>query len=893
MSNSLRQINPHFVKGQNKEKHKLLPKDDPLISTSKATNLPITTPIQRASIHNHKIPILSSVKGIDLADINKKPLQSSLLLSSKIKNPHFSENQPRKSVSPNQSPFLLKKTTVKSSYAQKTTLGNLTSRKISSKKEEISIGKNLTAIKSKKKEITSQLDQLSLRKKLVNENLDRQKLDKQKKPKPILERLSSIALKSPSIPNTIHISIRENLRKQKSINLTELNQPEKLHFALNFSKDVLKVPMNYNSNDTRDPTPILANNYSELTTSNDASNNFNSHIVSETQGPHNSSYTSEIKNQQMVPGNWRYKPNQYSPNKNQERIHRKKFDSETETNLSQNPKLNCSQPLSSIKKKAEFINTNLRAKSPQFDLYRNQLGKKPIYSEIQESQTQNEKIIEISEEISKKEPSKSTENTLVPLYDTPKSYLIVPVTPISESTNPNAKSLSDALPLSQNHVSRHKPVSFEFDQKQPDPKSYETEKHTKAGSVDKNRNNFEKFITQNAFPILKDKLQIPIIPSKYLTHNPRLFTPLSPNLSENNSQIEFTGKANSYALVKSPDTNLEDRSTSPATPSLITRPTNFSPSTPDQITLNDFEKISGFPEINSNISKISKLENNCKRFPKFDKATSIVKNFGKIVAFAANTHKGKVRKYNEDRVSVLLNAQKKFKRIQRDSPDSCPKNCAIFSIFDGHGGNSCCNFLKDKLHSAILEDLDIEGLLIPSIKPIYKNLDEEYQLVSKGLGHNISGSCAITVIVLDESIILFNVGDSRGILLKSDGKTVHELSIDHKPDRLSEFSRIIENGGELYKVSSDLELFKNQFHFAKTYKDFKAINEAEKKNPKLIFGPWRVKPGSLSVSRTFGDIEAKLSEFGGIPGIVIAEPDVFDFDVNDTDFLVLACLLIS
>jgi len=33
-------------------------------------------------------------------------------------------------------------------------------------------------------------------------------------------------------------------------------------------------------------------------------------------------------------------------------------------------------------------------------------------------------------------------------------------------------------------------------------------------------------------------------------------------------------------------------------------------------------------------------------------------------------------------------------------------------------------------------------------------------------------------------------------------------------------------------------------------------------------------PGRLSVSRTFGDIEAKLSLYGGLPGVIIAEPEI-------------------
>ena len=55
-------------------------------------------------------------------------------------------------------------------------------------------------------------------------------------------------------------------------------------------------------------------------------------------------------------------------------------------------------------------------------------------------------------------------------------------------------------------------------------------------------------------------------------------------------------------------------------------------------------------------------------------------------------------------------------------------------------------------------------------------------------------------------------------------------------------------------------------------------------------GPHRVFPGRLSVSRTFGDIEAKLPKFGGNPNCVIAEPDLKAFQIKDDfDFIVIAC----
>jgi protein phosphatase 2C family protein 2/3 len=45
-------------------------------------------------------------------------------------------------------------------------------------------------------------------------------------------------------------------------------------------------------------------------------------------------------------------------------------------------------------------------------------------------------------------------------------------------------------------------------------------------------------------------------------------------------------------------------------------------------------------------------------------------------------------------------------------------------------------------------------------------------------------------------------------------------------------------------------------------------------------GPLRVLPGRLSVSRTFGDIEAKLEQFGGNPKVVVAEPEIRSFKIT-------------
>ncbi len=52
----------------------------------------------------------------------------------------------------------------------------------------------------------------------------------------------------------------------------------------------------------------------------------------------------------------------------------------------------------------------------------------------------------------------------------------------------------------------------------------------------------------------------------------------------------------------------------------------------------------------------------------------------------------------------------------------------------------------------------------------------------------------------------------------------------------------------------------------------------------------RVFPGRLSVSRTIGDIEAKLEQFGGNPNVVISDVDIRVHKLSaEDDFIILGC----
>lgn len=74
------------------------------------------------------------------------------------------------------------------------------------------------------------------------------------------------------------------------------------------------------------------------------------------------------------------------------------------------------------------------------------------------------------------------------------------------------------------------------------------------------------------------------------------------------------------------------------------------------------------------------------------------KPFGSIVSYAANTHNGIARSYNEDRISIVLDLKKP---AQAKNGQPSTKKVSFFAVFDGHGGHACAEFLRDNLHSFI------------------------------------------------------------------------------------------------------------------------------------------------------------------------------------------------
>jgi protein phosphatase PTC2/3 len=96
------------------------------------------------------------------------------------------------------------------------------------------------------------------------------------------------------------------------------------------------------------------------------------------------------------------------------------------------------------------------------------------------------------------------------------------------------------------------------------------------------------------------------------------------------------------------------------------------------------------------------------------------------------------------------------------------------------------------------------------------------------------------------------------------GFDICQLSIDHKPIESNEKKRITNAGGKIVQVEC-MDPF----------------------SEKLV-SIYRTIPGGLAVSRSIGDLEVKIPDFGGVTGVICPIPDILSFDAkNNMDFIIL------
>jgi protein phosphatase 2C family protein 2/3 len=202
------------------------------------------------------------------------------------------------------------------------------------------------------------------------------------------------------------------------------------------------------------------------------------------------------------------------------------------------------------------------------------------------------------------------------------------------------------------------------------------------------------------------------------------------------------------------------------------------------------------------------------------------------------------RPYNEDEYNIINNLNCK---------DITLHKVGYFGLFDGHGGGKISKFCKKNLHKYFIDNEIISKPPCKS-KDYDKYIMKAYSSIQNKLSEHEKeaktvGSTALVVIVYEKEkkkyCKIANLGDCRAIMCNEYNIAV-QLTKDHKPTSFEEYKRIISENGKITKDAGD---------------DYR-IN-------------------GMSVSKSFGDLDAKPH--------VSHIPDIFDYDVHKTKFMIMGC----
>ena len=289
----------------------------------------------------------------------------------------------------------------------------------------------------------------------------------------------------------------------------------------------------------------------------------------------------------------------------------------------------------------------------------------------------------------------------------------------------------------------------------------------------------------------------------------------------------------------------------------------------------------GFPEPNKQNVVTLSLKILSKVYDSYENALYSNKQIGPLKSYSYNTYQGLFKKTNEDKIIVV----NQIKKPASSKLKTWPK-ISYFAIFDGHGGEGCSTFLKETYLKYLTENANFPFDIKTSMIEAFQKAEEEFikQKCKSPEEFDNSGSCALVCILFDNKVYISNIGDSRAIMSMSGGSKIKQLSMDHKPNNPKEFERAIKNGSKIYIDNDDPDRDISKLVFIKDKSEFeKYKNEVEE----VIF---REYPSDLAVMRTIGDVKVKNKEYGGNPGTIISIPEIFIYDISNTeDFIVMGC----
>lgn len=132
----------------------------------------------------------------------------------------------------------------------------------------------------------------------------------------------------------------------------------------------------------------------------------------------------------------------------------------------------------------------------------------------------------------------------------------------------------------------------------------------------------------------------------------------------------------------------------------------------------------------------------------------------------------------------------------------------FIGVYDGHGerGKEASQFIANQIGNFVVNNKN--SIKKWNTKEMVTNkFTELFKKVQKQMARNrewyeLSGSCAISALIIDKFLFCINLGDSRACIGSKgfDNKFAIQVSIDHKPNNFEEQERIVKMGGEVTNV---------------------------------------------------------------------------------------------
>nr|CCC90095.1 putative protein phosphatase 2C [Trypanosoma congolense IL3000] len=198
------------------------------------------------------------------------------------------------------------------------------------------------------------------------------------------------------------------------------------------------------------------------------------------------------------------------------------------------------------------------------------------------------------------------------------------------------------------------------------------------------------------------------------------------------------------------------------------------------------------------------------------------------------------------------------RKTMEDQHAMVAESIPFFAVYDGHGGTQCAEFLRDNLHTFILGRPEITTDPEQAIRAGIAEAEKAF--LTKCADEKIeSGSTCAVALIVDDTLITGNVGDSEIVLCRGGLPVI--LSTKHSlQDNVAEGERVKACGGRIISNRVGHPKF----------------------NPQVL---------SLAVTRAIGDAGFKLDEFtDGKPSGVIADAETQSTKLTDDDeFLIIGC----